>query len=191
MSSSVWSDEERIGLFSDMLQFKTVSACGVSNGAYAACGAWLMHQLSRISLDSYAILPESLPGKPVVVAEWTGSDPSLPCILLNSHYDVVPVTDDQWSFPAFEGLRVGGKVYGRGAQDMKSVCVQYIIALQQMRRHGYMPVRTIRLCFVPDEEIGGADGMGVLLRSAWFNERSVGLALDEVQCTGIARTSPV
>ena len=178
---TVWSDNERVQLFCELLKFETVSAAGARNGSYDACAAWLVHQLSRIPLDHCGILPESLPGKPVVVAEWAGSDPSLPCLLLNSHYDVVPVVEDQWAVPAFQGLRVDGRVYGRGAQDMKCVCIQYIIALQALKRQGFVPVRTIRLSFVPDEEIGGADGMGVLLKSNWFKQRPVGLALDEVR----------
>lgn len=32
---------------------------------------------------------ELVPNKPIVLATWPGSDPSLPSILLNSHYDVV------------------------------------------------------------------------------------------------------
>lgn len=180
--SAAWSDAERLQLFCEMLRFETVSASGAASGAYDACAAWLMRQLSIVQLDFCGILPESVSGKPVVVAEWTGSDPSLPCVLLNSHYDVVPVADDQWAVPAFEGLMKDGRVYGRGAQDMKCVCVQYIVALQALKARGFAPVRTIRLSFVPDEEIGGADGMGVLLRSSWFGERSVGLALDEVCC---------
>ena len=118
-----------------------------------------------------------------VVAEWTGQNPDLPCLLLNSHYDVVPVEEDKWQFPAFDGRRINRRVYGRGTQDMKSVCIQYIIALQILHKKGFVPTRTIRLSFVPDEEIGGADGMGVLLCSAWFKAVSVGLALDEVICS--------
>lgn len=174
------SDEEKINLFCELLRFETVSAIGATSGSYDACATWLIQQLSRIPVQAFR-LPESLPGKPIVVAEWIGSDPSLPCLLLNSHYDVVPVMEEHWSMPAFEGLRQGGRVYGRGAQDMKSVCIQYIIALHSLQRQGFVPVRTIRLSFVPDEEVGGADGMGRLLASPWFNETAVGLALDEVR----------
>ena len=55
-----------------------------------------------------------------------------------------------------------------GPQDMKCVCVQYLVALDRLRRAGYIPHRTLRLSFVPDEEIGGKDGMGVLLDSDWY-----------------------
>ena len=180
----LWSDEEKLELFCELLRFETISAFGAANGSYDACSSWLMRQLAGtgIPLLTCRVLEESVPGKPIVVAEWPGLDPTLPCLLLNSHYDVVPVEEEQWALPAFAGVRRDGRVNGRGAQDMKSVCIQYIIALQMLNKQGFVPTRTIRLSFVPDEEIGGADGMGVLLGSQWFSERPVGLALDEVIC---------
>ena len=35
-------------------------------------------------------------GKPLVLCTLVGRDPSLPAVLLNSHYDVVPVVEDRW-----------------------------------------------------------------------------------------------
>ncbi|KAI9895740.1 hypothetical protein PsorP6_018996 [Peronosclerospora sorghi] len=119
-------------------------------------------------------------------ATWTGEDPTLPGILLNSHYDVVPALAEHWdydpfdvrSFPANEsrfdvatdGAKVleDGRIYGRGTQDMKSVCIQYVEALHTLMSSGYKPKRNIYLTFVPDEEIGGVDGMGKLLESEQF-----------------------
>jgi aminoacylase len=69
---------------------------------------------------------------------------------------------------------------------MKCVCIQYLIALQRLRLQqgeegaDWRPLRTVRLAWVPDEEIGGADGMGVLLGSCWFKQVTIGIALDEV-----------
>ena len=53
-----------------------------------------------------------------------GVQPSLPSLLLCCHTDVVPANQSLWTQPAFEGTLVDGKIYGRGAQDMKSVGVQ-------------------------------------------------------------------
>lgn len=114
----------------------------------------------------------------MVVAAWTGSEPDLPCILLNSHYDVVPAMQELWTVPAFEGVLRDGRIYGRGAQDMKCVCVQYIVALRKMRTSGFVPRRTVVLSFVPDEEIGGG-GMRRLMSSSFFRGLKIGIALDE------------
>ena len=53
-----------------------------------------------------------------------GMQPALPSILLCCHTDVVPANESLWTQPAFEGTYVDGKIFGRGAQDMKSVGVQ-------------------------------------------------------------------
>ena len=178
--SESWDAEKCLLLFSEFLRFETVSALGFSNGAYNNCADWLVENFKKIGFQSCTILHESVPNKPIVIAEWLGSDPTLQCIFLNCHYDVVPDMTDFWSVPAFEGLRRDGRTYGRGAQDMKCVCVQYLIAMQSLKCQGYIPLRTIRLSFVPDEEIGGTDGMLVLLNSKWFKEYPIGIALDEV-----------
>jgi aminoacylase len=75
--------------------------------------------------------------------------------------------------------RQDGRIYGRGAQDMKSVCAQYIVAISSLVKSGYVPSRSFRLAFVPDEEISGAHGMGILLKSDWFKSRPVAIAFDE------------
>lgn len=43
-----------------------------------------------------------------------------PCVLLDGHIDTVPVPDESvWKHPPFGGDIVDGRVYGRGASDMK------------------------------------------------------------------------
>lgn len=42
-----------------------------------------------------------------------------------------------------------------------------------------MPLRSIHLSLVPDEEIGGIDGMAKFLETDIFKSMHVGLALDE------------
>lgn len=66
---------------------------------------------------------------------------------------------------------------------MKSVCAQYIVAITTLIHSGYVPTRTCRLSFVPDEEISGQHGMGILLNSEWFKQRRVAIAFDEGKLT--------
>lgn len=134
------------------------------------------------------ILPESPLHSPVVVAHWKGLDESLPVILLNSHYDVVPAAQEDWTVNPFEGLRKNGNIFGRGTQDMKCVCIQYIEALRKLVSLSYQPTRSIYLTFVPDEEVGGS-GMAAVLDSKLYKEElpGIALALDE----GLASTDGV
>ena len=63
---------------------------------------------------------------------------------------------------------------------MKCVSIQYIEAIRQMKDDGYVPLRTIALTFVPDEEIGGCDGFGAFLAGSEFQKLGkVAFALDE------------
>lgn len=61
---------------------------------------------------------------------------------------------------------------------MKSVCVQYLLAVQRLVTKGPLR-RTVHLTYVPDEEIGGMDGMGKFVDSEAFKALNVGLVLDE------------
>jgi aminoacylase len=143
-----------IGRLCRFLQFPTVSSLAVETGAYRECAAWLTQQLEDARVfDQVFVLPEAPQHSPVVVALWKGRDESLPILLLNSHYDVVPADDKDWTVPPFEGLRLDGRVYGRGAQDMKCVCMQYIEAIIKIRQTHptWIPERSIYLTFVPDE----------------------------------------
>lgn len=180
MSLSQLSEEEQAQAISELQQFirfETVSNCAVDNGAYDSCASWLLTKLLEVGIEAY-ILPESAPHKPVVIGTIKGTDPSLPSILLNSHVDVVPAMMEHWDVPPFAGIIQGERIYGRGTHDMKSVCIQYIVALRALKCAGFQPHRTIHLSFVPDEEIGGS-GMLTLMDSAFFKSIKIGLALDE------------
>jgi aminoacylase len=124
----------------------------------------------------------------VVVAHWKGTQPQLPVILLNSHYDVVPAAPEDWTLPPFEGIRKDGNIYGRGAQDMKCVCIQYMEAIRYLVTQKFQPTRSIYLTFVPDEEVGGG-GMAAFLDSHLYKHElpGIALALDE----GLASTDNV
>ena len=140
--------------FCQFLQFETVSSLPPETGEYAKCAEWLMKELEATEcFDSVFFLEESPDNSPVVVALWKGMDESLPVLLLNSHYDVVPAPLDAWTVPPFAALRKEGKIYARGTQDMKCVCMQYIEALRFLKQQDatWKPARNVYLTFVPDE----------------------------------------
>eukprot|EP01112_Ceratiomyxa_fruticulosa_P009736 TRINITY_DN2551_c0_g1_i2.p1 TRINITY_DN2551_c0_g1~~TRINITY_DN2551_c0_g1_i2.p1 ORF type:complete len:426 (+),score=98.35 TRINITY_DN2551_c0_g1_i2:60-1280(+) len=120
------------------------------------------------------------PAKPVVILTWEGLNPALPTILLNSHTDVVPAVLDKWSVDPFAAHKdEHGDIYARGTQDMKCVCIQFLEAVRQIQEKGVKLLRTVHLTFVPDEEIGGLDGMGYFISTPEFKALNVGLAIDE------------
>jgi aminoacylase len=120
---------------------------------------------------------ECVPGKPTVLLTRPGARPDLPSVLLNSHTDVVPASAEHWTREPFGGERVGGRIYGRGTQDMKSVGVQYLAAMASLR--GAALQRTVHLGFNPDEEIGGQDGLAKFVHTPLFKSLNVGFGMDE------------
>eukprot|EP00913_Durusdinium_trenchii_P019152 g17999.t1 len=172
------SDEQQKCLRCDeFLRIRSVSGEG-PGGSYAVAVQWLKRFCHRVGLATQQVEP--VKGKPVLLATWPGRDPSLPALLLNSHYDVVPAMEEFWTVDPWAAQIKDGKIYGRGTQDMKSVCVQYLLAIERLKKKHFMPERTVHLSFVPDEEVGGVEGMGELLKTAEFQALgTLGLALDE------------
>ncbi|CAJ0769707.1 13250_t:CDS:2, partial [Entrophospora sp. SA101] len=87
---------------------------------------------------------------------------------------------DKWSCDPFEACKLkNGDIIERGAQDMKCVGASYLEAMRCFKNQSKQPIRTIHLSFVPDEEIGGVDGMYKFVNSDDFKSLNVGFALDE------------
>lgn len=167
--------------FQRFLRIPSVSSEGPS-GAYQLAVEWIADYARNTAGLTLIKTVEYVKGKPVVLIEWPGSQPELPRLVLNSHYDVVPVMQEHWDTDPFAAFKdsSSGRIYGRGTQDMKCVCVQYLAAVSRLRRAGFQPTRTVYLSFVPDEEIGGVDGALKFLESEeWTAIQPVGLALDE------------
>jgi acetylornithine deacetylase/succinyl-diaminopimelate desuccinylase-like protein len=104
---------------------------------------------------------ETAPGREILVARLRG-DGSHGALMLCNHTDVVPVEEEYWTVPAFEGLVRDGRVYGRGAVDMKGCGVMQLMAFLLVHRLGLPLRRDLVFCAVPDEEAGSDYGMGWL-----------------------------
>ena len=89
-------------------------------------------QAKRLGLKYH--VTEMVEGKPIFIMTWTGQEPNLPSILLNSHTDVVPVFEEFWKHDPFAAVKEeNGDIYGRGTQDMKSVGIQYLEAIYKLK----------------------------------------------------------
>lgn len=135
------------------------------------CVGFLERQADNLELPVSVYYPGN-EDNPVVVMTWQGSQPELPSIMLNSHMDVVPVSQEFWSFPPFKAeIDETGNIYARGAQDMKPVGMQYLAAIRALKRKGVTQLkRTIHLTYMPDEEKGGEFGMQPFVNSSVFKE---------------------
>src|SRR5688572_23173705 len=101
---------------------------------------------------------ETAPNREVAVATLKGDGSKRPLMLCN-HTDVVPVEAQYWDVPAFEGVVKDGRIYGRGAVDMKGCGVMQLMAFLLLARQKTSLKRDIVFCAVPDEEAGSEEGM--------------------------------
>ncbi|KUM42982.1 acetylornithine deacetylase [Pseudomonas sp. EpS/L25] len=77
----------------------------------------------------------------------------VPGVLLSGHTDVVPVEGQAWTLPPFAGTLKDGRIYGRGACDMKGFVACAVVALLAAAR-GAPLKRPLQLALSHDEEIG-------------------------------------
>ena len=111
-----------------------------------------------------------------------GTDPSLKSILLSSHYDVVPVSEEFWESDPFEAaVRPNGDIVARGSQDMKCVGMAYLEAIRRLKlAHKESSFkRSIHLLFTPDEEIGSANGAAQMIKTQQLADLNIGSCYDE------------
>jgi acetylornithine deacetylase/succinyl-diaminopimelate desuccinylase-like protein len=87
-----------------------------------------------------------------LIATWPGSDLKLKPLVISGHMDVVEAKPSDWQRDPFTPVVENGYLYGRGATDMKLDGTIAIAALNELRRSGYKPSRTIIIEFSGDEE---------------------------------------
>lgn len=174
--SSSSEEDTPITRFQQYLRFRTTHP----NPNYTAPISFLINQAQTIGLTTRTI--EFVSNKPILLLTWIGSNPNLPSILFNSHLDSVPAESDKWIHPPFSAHRtINGNIYARGAQDDKCIGVQYLEAIRNLKSRSFVPLRTIHISYVPEEEIGGFDGMMKFADSLEFRDLNLGFALDEGQ----------
>lgn len=94
--------------------------------------------------------------------------------------DVVPVYADEWTHPPFAAeMDAEGRIFARGAQDMKSIGTQYLGAIRALKQNGIKLKRTVHVTFAPNEEIGGVPGWADFIHTAEFRALNIGFYLDE------------
>ncbi|XP_045474119.1 aminoacylase-1-like [Harmonia axyridis] len=178
MSVSAQADDKRLDTlavnnFVEYLRIPSVHP----NVDYGDCIKFLQKQAKELGLPIQIF--NVRPKKPIVILTWVGKKPELRSILLNSHMDVVPVYEENWKHKPFAADIENGNIFARGTQDMKSVGLQYLEAIRRLKLNGVTFLRTIHISFVPDEEIGGLEGMKLFVETKEFEKLRVGVSLDE------------
>ncbi len=163
--------EEMVGFLADMIRIPTINPPGEN---YEEFVEFFDRRLSNLGYDTEILrvptdrLDELAPHaegrpRPNLVAR-LGNASSGPTMHLNGHYDVVPAGSD-WERDPFGGEILDGKLYGRGASDMKSGLACQVYAVEALRRAGVDLRGSIVQSAVADEEtVGNVNaGMGYLV----------------------------
>jgi acetylornithine deacetylase/succinyl-diaminopimelate desuccinylase family protein len=91
-----------------------------------------------------------------------------PLLCFNGHMDVVPVEDKmRWSRSPFDPVVEKGRLYGRGACDMKGGLGAMIMAAQAIADSGVRLRGSLVIAAVPGEETGGWGTESMARRKNW------------------------
>ena len=115
---SLIDTDELVALTRDLVRIPSVVRPGDPTATEAAVGShvegWMRTQGFDVEVQQVA------PGRPNVLGA-IGEAAAGPTLLLEGHTDVVTEGDPSaWTHPPFAAELVDGKIYGRGAADMKS-----------------------------------------------------------------------
>jgi succinyl-diaminopimelate desuccinylase len=167
-------ESEIVALTQDLIRFPTVNPPGE---AYQPCAEYLGNRLLKRGFQVEYVRAEGAPGdsdkypRINVIARREGKSRG-PCVHFNSHLDVVQ-TGAGWTVDPFGGEVKDGKVYGRGACDMKGGLAASVIAVEALLDAGLDLPGAIEISGTVDEESGGYGGVAYLAERGWFSKPRV------------------
>ena len=166
--------DDLVALTADLIRFPTVNPPGE---AYRPCAEYIAERLKKRGFETELVRGEGTPGdndrypRVNVVARFDGRTPG-PTVHFNSHIDVVEAGEG-WTVDPFAGVVKDGRVYGRGACDMKGGLAASIIAVEAfMDAYPDFP-GAIEISGTVDEESGGFGGVAYLASKGYFSKPKV------------------
>ncbi len=157
------ASDEVVAFTCDLIRIPTVNPPGEH---YDACAHFIGDTLARFGFDIEYHAAEGRPEHTTrhprinVVGARRGAGAG-PTIHLNGHFDVVPAGAG-WTTDPFGGAVIDGRIYGRGACDMKAGIAAAAFAAEAIRRAGVVVPGTIEVSGTVDEESGGYAGVAWL-----------------------------
>lgn len=166
--------DEVAELTAELIRFPTVNPPGE---AYTPCAEFIGDRLKKRGFAVEYVRGHGTPGdsdrypRTNVICRVEGRQPG-PCVHFNSHIDVVEAGED-WSMDPFAGIVRDGRVYGRGACDMKGGLAASIIAVEAFLEVFPDFPGAIEISGTADEESGGFGGVAYLAEKGYFSKPRV------------------
>ena len=115
--------------------------------------------------------------KRALLFRWDGKshgDPEAEASVFMAHFDVVPVEEENWEKPPFEGIIEDGVLWGRGTIDTKVTFNGILTAANELIGQGFVPENDIYLAFSGGEEINGHGAIKIV---DYLKEKGVKLSM--------------
>jgi succinyl-diaminopimelate desuccinylase len=162
--------DELVDLTRQLIRFPTINPPG---DAYRPCAEYIGRRLLARGFQVDYVRAVGTPGdsdrypRVNVIARREGRSGG-PCVHFNSHIDVVQ-TGGGWTLDPLAGVVKDGRVYGRGACDMKGGLAASIIAVETLIDSGVELPGALEISGTVDEESGGYGGVHYLAERGWFS----------------------
>jgi len=162
--------EALVELTRELVQIPTINPPGA---AYRACARLLGNRLGHSGFEVGYLRAEGALGDSEryprinLIARYEGRATG-PCVHFNGHLDVVE-PGQGWSLNPFAGVVHHGRLYGRGACDMKGGIAAAVIALESVIAAGIRFAGALEFSGTVDEESGGHAGVAWLAGQGWFS----------------------
>ncbi|WP_172292740.1 acetylornithine deacetylase/succinyl-diaminopimelate desuccinylase family protein [Pseudoruegeria sp. HB172150] len=166
--------DDLIALTQDLIRIPTLNPPG---SCYADICEYLEERLSASGFTCEMIRATGTPGDSERYPRWNivarhEGEGTGDCVHFNSHTDVVAVGEG-WTTDPFGGVLMDGRIYGRGACDMKGGLAASILAAEAFI--GTCPDYrgAIEISGTADEETGGYGGVAYLAEQGFFAPEKV------------------
>ncbi len=162
--------ERLVAILTDLVRIPSENRAPA--GAELACQLYLADRLQRAGWDPTLYTPDEVPGITDHPVYWPGRDyerrPNLGStypgdgggrsLILSGHIDTVPAGSLPWTHAPFGAEIAGGRLYGRGAFDMKAGIASNVFVVEALAELGFRLYGDLTFESVVDEEFGGVNG---------------------------------
>ena len=166
--------DDLVALTRDLIRIPTLNPPGLH---YRDVCALLGERMGAAGWEVTMVRAEGAPGDSAAHPRWNvvcrreGARAG-DCVHFNSHHDVVAVGAG-WTKDPFGAELADGRVYGRGACDMKGGLAASVIAAEAFVATRPDFAGAVEISATADEESGGYGGVAHLAEQGWFSPRRV------------------
>ena len=96
-----------------------------------------------------------------LLLRWPGKSDAAPSVMM-AHYDVVPVNEEGWEKPPFDGVLEDGVLWGRGTLDTKVTFNGALWAANTLMKQGFVPRNDVYFAFSGGEEVNGKGAVNIV-----------------------------